>query len=176
MTKKYFVFFLAVFVWISSVIYLLSQINISSIQTTIRFFALKKDQQQELFLVKRVLDGDTLELENGQKVRYIGINTPETSDPRKKIECFGQKAKEENKRLVEGKKIKLIADISETDRYHRLLRYVFVDNVFVNDYLVRNGFAQTATFPPDVKFQKQFQLAENEARINSRGLWKECRR
>lgn len=126
------------------------------------------------FLVTRVIDGDTIELSIGQKVRYIGIDTPETVDPRKPVQCFGQEAKEENKKLVEGKIVRLEKDVSETDKFGRLLRYVYVDSVFVNDYLVRNGFSYAAAFPPDVKYSKQFVQAQEEARINNRGLWKSC--
>lgn len=126
------------------------------------------------FLVTRVIDGDTIELSTGQKVRYIGIDTPETVDPRKPVQCFGQEAKEENKKLVEGKMVRLEKDVSETDKFGRLLRYIYVDSVFVNDYLVRNGFSYAATFPPDVKFSQQFKAAQEEARINKRGLWQSC--
>ena len=130
--------------------------------------------KEEAYLVKRVIDGDTIELEGGQRVRYIGINTPETSDPRKSIECFGQEAKEENKKLVEGKKVRLEKDISETDQYQRLLRYVYIQDLFVNEYLVKEGFARVSTFPPDVKFQTLFKEAENMAREKNKGLWSDC--
>lgn len=129
---------------------------------------------EEEYLVKRVIDGDTIELEGGQRVRYIGINTPETSDPRKGRECFGQEAKEENKKLVEGKKVRLEKDISETDQYHRLLRYIYIQDLFVNEYLVTEGFARVSTFPPDVKFQTVFQKAERKAREQNKGLWSGC--
>ncbi len=124
--------------------------------------------------VIRVIDGDTIEIEGKIKVRYIGINTPELYDPKKPIECFGQAASDENKRLVEGKEIYIQKDISETDKFKRLLRYVWVGDIFVNDYLVRQGFAQVSTFPPDVKYQQQFLEAQTEARENKRGLWSQC--
>ncbi|MCL5411551.1 MAG: thermonuclease family protein [Patescibacteria group bacterium] len=129
---------------------------------------------KNLVRVSRVVDGDTVEIEGGQKVRYIGINTPETVDPRKPVECFGSKASLKNKELVEGKEVRLEKDVSETDQYGRFLRYVYVGNVFVNDYLVRQGYAQISTFPPDVKYQEQFKEAEKEARENNRGLWADC--
>ncbi len=125
-------------------------------------------------LVTRIVDGDTIELENGQKVRYIGIDTPETVDPRKPVQCFGEEAKTKNEQLVLGKTVRMVKDVSETDKYGRLLRYVYVDDIFVNDYLVREGFARAATFPPDVKFADQFLTAEREARDNNRGLWNSC--
>src|SRR3989338_1856837 len=124
--------------------------------------------------VVRVIDGDTIEIEGKKKIRYIGINTPELHDPRKPIECYGQTAVDENKKLVEGKEIFIQKDISEIDKYKRLLRYVWVGDIFVNDHLIRQGFAQVSTFPPDVKYQQQFLEAQMEAKKNNRGLWKEC--
>jgi len=124
--------------------------------------------------VIRVIDGDTIEIENGQKVRYIGIDTPESVDPGRPVQCFGREASAENKRLVEGKVVRLEKDITETDTYGRLLRYVYVDDLFINDYLVRQGFAHASTFPPDVKFAKQFVKAQEEAMDNNRGLWGGC--
>ncbi len=134
----------------------------------------KNQQEGENVLVKKVIDGDTIELENGQKVRYIGINTPEIHHPTKKVECFGQEAYAQNKTLLEGKTLRLEKDVSEKDRYGRLLRYVYIDNLFINDYLVRQGYAYSSTFPPDVKYQQQFRLAEQEAKENNRGLWRAC--
>lgn len=124
--------------------------------------------------VQRVIDGDTIELTSGERVRYIGIDTPETVDPRKTVQCFGREAKEENVRLVDGKTIRLEKDTSEIDRYGRLLRYVYVGDVMVNDALVRNGFAYSSSFPPDIKYQDRFLLAQQEARENNRGLWSGC--
>lgn len=130
--------------------------------------------EKTTYKVKRVIDGDTIELEDGQKVRYIGINTPETVDPRLPIQCFGKEASDENKKLVENKVVRLEKDISETDKYGRLLRYVYTDNIFINDYLVKNGFARASTFPPDVKFAQLFLTSEKEARTNNTGLWNQC--
>lgn len=124
--------------------------------------------------VSRVVDGDTIELENGQRVRYIGIDTPETVDPRKPVQCFGKEASNKNKELVEGKTVRLEKDVSETDKYGRLLRYVYVEDTFVNDFLIRQGFAHTSTFPPDVKYQNQFLKSESQARIDNSGLWASC--
>lgn len=121
--------------------------------------------------VIRVIDGDTIEIEGGQRVRYIGIDTPETVDPRKPVQCFGKEASSKNKELVEGKQVKLEKDISETDKYGRLLRYIYVGDIFVNDYLVRQGYAHASSYPPDIKYQNQFTQAQSEARSNNRGLW-----
>jgi micrococcal nuclease len=125
-------------------------------------------------LVTRVIDGDTIEIEGGQHVRYIGINTPETVDPRKPVECYGVEASNRNKQLVEGKLVRLEKDVSETDQYGRLLRYVYVDNVFVNLILVQEGFAYSSAYPPDVKYQGEFTDAERMARENNKGLWGGC--
>lgn len=129
---------------------------------------------QELFLVTKVVDGDTIQLNTGQAVRYIGIDTPETKDPRKPVQCFGKEAADKNRELVEGKTVRLEKDVSETDRYGRLLRYVFVGDLFINDYLVRQGFAHASAYPPDIKYQDQFREAEQEAREQKRGLWAAC--
>lgn len=131
----------------------------------------------------KVVDGDTVEAEldgQVQKVRYIGIDTPETVDPRRPVGCFGKEASSENKRLVEGKSVILAKDVSGTDKFGRLLRYVYIglddgSRLFVNDYLIRQGYARASTFPPDVRFSEQFIQAEREARENSRGLWGACR-
>lgn len=129
---------------------------------------------QNLVLVKRVIDGDTIEIEGGQKVRYIGIDTPETVDPRKPIQCFGIEASNRNKELVENKKIRLEKDVSETDKYGRLLRYVYVGKTFVNLALVSEGFAHSSSYPPDVKYQSQLIAAERQARDQNLGLWSKC--
>lgn len=128
----------------------------------------------ELATVLRVVDGDTVELSDGRKVRYIGVDTPELHHPTKGVQCFGKEAMEKNKELVEGKTIKMKKDVSETDRYKRLLRYVWVNDVFVNEYLAREGYALQATFPPDVKYAELFRSAAEEARLQNKGLWKMC--
>ena len=141
---------------------------------TTEFSTTTIETTEDTFLVTRVIDGDTIEIEGGKKVRYIGIDTPETVDPRKPVQCFGVEAFNKNKELVERKRIRLEKDISETDKYGRLLRYVYVDGIFVNDYLVRQGYAYAYTYPPDVKYSEQFIQAQKEARENNRGLWKDC--
>ena len=122
-------------------------------------------------VVTRVIDGDTIELSDGSRVRYIGIDTPESTTQH---ECFGQAASARNKQLVEGKTVQLEKDVSETDRYGRLLRYVYVDGVMVNEQLVLEGYAQVSTFPPDVKYQNRFLAAQQQAREAGRGLWSQC--
>lgn len=125
--------------------------------------------------VVRVIDGDTIELEDGQKVRYIGIDTPETVDPRRDPQCFGQEASAQNKKLVEGKEIYLEKDVSETDRYGRLLRYIYLEEngISINEKLVKEGYAAASSYPPNLKYQEKFKAAEQEARNNHKGLWQE---
>lgn len=133
-----------------------------------------------LIKVTRIIDGDTIVLENKKTVRYIGIDTPEIKHQKTKLQCFGEEASKKNKELVLGKIVRLEKDVSETDQYGRLLRYVFVpsassgQDIFINEYLVKQGFAYAATFPPDVKYHKLFVSAQNEARVNKRGLWNKC--
>ncbi|HEY4694352.1 MAG TPA: thermonuclease family protein [Candidatus Nanoarchaeia archaeon] len=130
--------------------------------------------QEDLFLVTKVVDGDTIEIEGGKRVRYIGIDTPETVDPREEVQCFGKEASEKNKQLVENKKVKLEKDVSEFDQYSRLLRYIYVGNTFVNELLVKEGFARASSYPPDVKYQDKLSAAEQFARENNKGLWSAC--
>lgn len=121
--------------------------------------------------ISRVVDGDTVELENGQKVRYIGIDAPETVDPRRPVGCFGKEASDKNKELVDGKNARFVKDVSERDKYGRLLRYVYIGNLFVNEYLVREGYAKASSYPPDVEYRDLFREAEADARVNKRGFW-----
>lgn len=116
-------------------------------------------------LAKRVIDGDTIELENGTRVRYIGIDTPERD------ECFSAETTEANKQLVDGKRVRLETDVQKLDQYGRTLAYVYVGEVFVNKKLVENGYAKVSTFPPNVKYVEIFQAAQKQARENKRGLW-----
>lgn len=127
-----------------------------------------------LIKVVRVIDGDTIELEGGEKVRYIGIDTPETVHPSKPVEFMGKEASECNQGLVLGKFVRLESDIEERDKYGRLLAYVFVDSLFVNAELVRQGFAQILTIPPNVKYADLFLSLQKEAREANRGLWDEA--
>jgi len=125
--------------------------------------------------VSRVIDGDTIELESGQKVRYIGIDTPETVDPLRDPQCFGQEASLQNKKLVEGKEVYLEKDVSQTDKYGRLLRYIYLEesDVSINELLVKEGYAVASSYPPDIKYQEKLRVAEQEARNNQKGLWRE---
>jgi endonuclease YncB( thermonuclease family) len=126
----------------------------------------------EVAIVLSITDGDTIRVDRGhgsEPVRYIGINTPEVGDP------GGAEATAENALLVEGTEVVLERDVSETDQFDRLLRYVWIDTgsgwTFVNLELVRRGYAQAATYPPDVRFTELFLAAEQTARTAEVGLW-----
>ncbi len=115
--------------------------------------------------VTQVIDGDTIRVEGGYKVRYIGIDTPEMG------KAFGMEAWQANRKLVEGKEIRLERDVSETDKYGRLLRYVYVDDILVEAELVRQGLAEAKAYPPDIKYQEYLEELEAEARQAGRGIW-----
>jgi endonuclease YncB( thermonuclease family) len=128
--------------------------------------------------VVRVVDGDTIVVAYGgtqYKVRYIGMNTPETVDPSSPVEWMGPQASTANKTLVAGKAVVLEKDVSETDRYGLLLRYVWLTDgvswTLVNLELVKQGFASVATYPPDVKYVDIYLAAERDAQATAVGLW-----
>ena len=118
--------------------------------------------------VTQVIDGDTITIEGNYRVRYIGIDTPEVYP---KLEAYGIEAWEANRRLVEGKEVRLERDVTETDKYDRLLRYVYVGDVLVNAELVRQGLAEAKAYPPDTKYQDYLEKLEAEARLVGRGMW-----
>ena len=127
-------------------------------------------------LATRVIDGDTIEVNiDGTiyKVRYIGIDTPELDDTRAEYCALAQEATRYNRQLLEEKTIRLEKDVSETDKYGRLLRYVYVDDIFVNAELVRQGLAWAKAYEPDTKYQDTLEKAETEARQDKIGIWQE---
>ncbi len=113
----------------------------------------------------RVIDGDTIEIEDGQRIRYLGINAPESGQP------FSTEASRENERLVAGRAVNLEFDIQTQDRYGRLLAYVWAGDVLVNKAIVKNGYAVSETIQPNVKYQDLIVNAQQEAREDCRGLW-----
>jgi micrococcal nuclease len=128
--------------------------------------------------VSRIVDGDTIVVDVAgvsRRVRYIGMDTPETVDPRLPIQWMGPEASKANKRLVRGKVVVLERDISDTDQYGRLLRDVWLETptgwLLVNLELVRLGYAQVATYPPDVKYVDELLAAQDQARDLGIGLW-----
>ena len=121
------------------------------------------------FKVKRVIDGDTFVLDNEQKVRLIGINAPESDD------CYASESTDLAIQLLEGKNVILEKDISDTDKYGRLLRYAYSDDTFINQFLVSGGYAKAVNYPPDTKYKKLLEESETEARENNDGLWGNCK-
>jgi micrococcal nuclease len=124
-----------------------------------------------------VVDGDTIHVESGETVRYIGVDTPETVKPGSPVECFGKAASAANHRLVDGEEVRLVEDAEARDRYGRTLAYVYRvrDGLFVNAELVRGGFATPLTIPPNVAHADEFVRLARQARRNRRGLWAACR-
>lgn len=116
-------------------------------------------------VVDYVIDGDTIVLSNGERVRYLGINAPEKGQP------SSTEATRANERLVAGKKVKLEFDVQTRDRYGRLLAYVWVGDTMINEEIVREGWAVSETIQPNVKYQDQILQAQKEARNACRGLW-----
>lgn len=127
--------------------------------------------------VVRVVDGDTIVVSidgTEQKVRLIGIDTPETVDPRKTVQCFGKEASAHTHALLDGQTVRLEADPTQDshDKYGRLLRYVYLsDGTFINKSLVRDGYAHEYTYRVPYTYQKEFKQAQVEARTEKRGLW-----
>lgn len=128
--------------------------------------------------VERVVDGDTIIVRIGSdavRVRYIGMDAPESAIPDSPVEPFGKEASKENAALVAGKAVVLEKDVSETDQYGRLLRNVWVQDgdawVLVGERLVAEGYAQVSTFPPDVKYESRLLVAQQSAQATAAGLW-----
>lgn len=124
---------------------------------------------EKLFKVVRVIDGDTFELESGQKVRMIGIDAPE------KVDCFSKKSAERLSNIVLSKLVKLERDVSETDRFGRLLRNVYLEGVFINELMVKEGYASSYSYPPDITLQEKIVSAQKYSQENNLGLWAECK-
>lgn len=126
----------------------------------------------ELARVVRVADGDTITVEiNGQefRVRYIGINTPERANFGDPAEPCAAEATAANRALVEGETVRLVRDVSDVDRFDRLLRYVYVGDTFVNEVLVRDGYAEAVRYAPDVEYFERFRELEQQAAAARRG-------
>jgi micrococcal nuclease len=124
-------------------------------------------------VVTRVVDGDTIVV-GDERVRLIGVDTPESVKPGSPVECFAREASAFLERLVEGRRVRLERDAEARDRYGRLLAYVHRGELFVNAELVRRGYASVATFPPNVRHVDTLLRAQREARSARRGLWSAC--
>jgi endonuclease YncB( thermonuclease family) len=150
--------------------------------STIQF---KLSSSSEIAFVPRIIDGDTIEVEivdpttrtlgKPQSLRYVGMDTPETVDPKKPVECFGHEASARNQQLVAGDYVILQKDVSDRDKYGRLLRFVFLlDGTFVDLELVREGYARVLTIPPDVEYASDFAAAAASAQSAKLGFWGAC--
>jgi micrococcal nuclease len=127
--------------------------------------------------VTRVVDGDTVEVKvdgETEDVRYIGVDTPESVAPGEPVECFGKRAAEFNRGLVEGRSVRLVLGAERRDRYGRLLAYVFAGDLLVNAELLRRGYARTLAIPPNTDRADRFDRLEQEAANAGRGLWSAC--
>ena len=125
-------------------------------------------------VVQRVVDGDTIEVAISNRVeivRYIGISTPEIQVPTRRAERYGEAAKAANARLATGKNVQLVFDVQRRDRFGRLLAYVYAGDLFLNAELVAAGYAEVATYPPNVRHRETFMTRQREARQARRGLW-----
>jgi len=131
----------------------------------------------DTYVVTDVVDGDTIKVENNSEtftVRLIGINTPETKDPRKDVECFGKEASDRLTALLDGQTVQLVSDESQldTDRYDRLLRYVILEvGTNVNYQMIQEGYAYEYTYSEPYKYQSDFKDAQAYAKENKLGLW-----
>jgi micrococcal nuclease len=129
--------------------------------------------------VVRVVDGDTIRVAlagRSERVRYIGVDTPESVKPGTPVQCFAHRAAAENARLVSGERVRLVLDVEQRDRFGRLLAYVYRsrDGGFVNAALARGGYARPLTIPPNVRFAARFAALAAQARRAGRGLWSAC--
>lgn len=126
-------------------------------------------------VVLHVVDGDTIRVRVGDRaetVRYIGVNTPEVRHPARGEEPGGREASRVNGELVRGRRVRLELDAQARDRHGRLLAYVWVDDLMVNAELVRRGYAEVMTVPPNLRYQALFLRLQREAREAARGLWR----
>ena len=129
--------------------------------------------------VLRVVDGDTIRVRldgRTERVRYIGVDTPESVKPGTPVQCFAKRASRANAALVAGRSVKLVGDVEHRDRYGRLLAYVYrePDGAFVNAQLVRDGYARTLTIAPNVAHAGELADLARAARQEGRGLWSAC--
>jgi len=125
--------------------------------------------------VVRVVDGDTLLLDGDERVRLIGVDTPESVDPRRPVQYFGKEAAAFTRRVAEGRRVRLAYDQERQDRYGRTLAYVFLDDgTFLNAEIIRQGYGHAYTRFP-FRYADEFRAYERDARENQRGLWSDTR-
>lgn len=146
-----------------------------------RYYQEKSPFDPEIFYpVISVLDGDTFTIKKDTEtvtIRMLGINTPETVDPRRPVECYGKEASMETKRLLMGNKVRftLSPNREVTDKYGRYLAYVYTeDGLFINRHLIEHGYALEYTYGSAYSLQKEFKTVEKKAKREDVGLWKVC--
>lgn len=132
-------------------------------------------QGKALAKVGRVIDGDTFDTTDGERIRLIGIDAPELHGTDDIPQCFAKESAVKLRQLIENQEIQLEKDVSDTDKYGRRLRYVWKDGVLINELLIKEGFAKIDTFPPDVKYQQQLMVAQKNARDGEIGIWSACK-
>jgi len=153
------------------------EIKTAPIEKTVSVPATQTNQQYEYYSVSSVVDGDTLKVNiNGtiETLRLIGMDTPETVDPRKPVQCFGKEASNKAKELLIGKKVRIEKDLTqgELDKYGRRLAYIYrEDGLFYNKYMIEQGYAHEYTYNTPYKYQTEFKAAQKSAQENLRGLW-----
>jgi len=153
------------------------EIKTAPIEKTVSAPATQTNQQYEYYSVSSVVDGDTLKVNiNGtiEILRLIGMDTPETVDPRKPVQCFGKEASNKAKELLIGKKVRIEKDLTqgELDKYGRRLAYIYrEDGLFYNKYMIEQGYAHEYTYNTPYKYQAEFKAAQKSAQENLRGLW-----
>lgn len=134
-------------------------------------------REDTLYSISRIIDGDTIKIKTGgqnETVRLIGLDTPETVDPRRPVECFGKEASEKAKSILSGEKVRIETDPSQglRDKYGRLLAYVFLsDGTLFNKMMIEEGYGHEYTYHLPYKYQKEFKAAEQTARELKKGLW-----
>lgn len=137
----------------------------------------KIDSQYTYYSVTEVVDGDTVKVNINGKIetlRLIGLDTPETVDPRKPVQCFGKEASNKGKELLTGKKVRLEKDATQgdKDKYGRTLAYIYTESgIFYNKYMIEQGYAHEYTYNTAYKYQSEFKQAQKTAEANKAGLW-----
>ncbi len=136
----------------------------------------------EYTTVTEVIDGDTIVVSSGETVRLIGIDTPELYEGAN-AECFATEAKSRTVQLLASKKIRLVRDVSDLDKYERLLRYVYIDDPLssiteetsINEILVQEGYAVAKSYPPNTTLSETLEQLEEQSKEQGLGLWSSCR-
>jgi micrococcal nuclease len=151
--------------------------TVTSLSPALEITDVLSEESTSLVPVMRVVDGDTIVVlldGNNTTIRLIGVNTPETVDPRRGVECFGKEASQKTKELLTGRLVRLEPDPTqaERDRYNRLLRYVYLeDGTLFNQWIIEEGFAYEYTYDKPYQYQEEFRTAQEAAESGQKGLW-----